>query len=46
VKKVKEDHERNKGELVRRREMMLPGNVEQDSIDTEIEFWGSFHDEF
>lgn len=46
VRKVKEEHERNKGELVRRREMMLPSNVEQDSIDNEIEFWGSFHDEF
>jgi hypothetical protein len=24
----------------------LPGNVEQDSIESELDYWGSFHDEF
>ena len=46
VNKVKEEHERNKGELVRRREMMLPPNVDQDSIENELDYWGSFHEEF
>lgn len=46
AKRVMEEHERSKGELVRRREMMLlPKTQQQDSIESEIEYWSSFHDE-
>jgi phage terminase large subunit-like protein len=41
AKKVVEEHERNKGEIVRRREMMLSKAVEQDTIESEIDFWSS-----